>query len=86
MNREQMNMLMELMELSFVLIETALFLNTHPDDERALRIHNNASRQYSQLEEIYQSRFGPLKNTGMSRYPWAYINDPWPWEINFTIN
>lgn len=83
MNREQMDMLRELMEVSFVLIETALYLNTHPDDERALRLHNNTSAQYDQLEAMYQAKYGPLRNTGMSRYPWAYINDPWPWEINF---
>ncbi len=77
-------MLKELMEVSFVLIETALYLNTHPDDERALRLHNSTSAQYSQLEAMYQSRFGPLRNTGMSNCPWAYINDPWPWEIDFT--
>lgn len=86
MDRDQINMLRELMEVSFVLIETALYLNTHPNDERALRLHNNASQQNMQLEEMYQARYGPLKNTGMSRYPWSYINDPWPWDVNFTIN
>ena len=86
MDRDQMNMIVELMEVSFVLIETALYLNTHPNDERALRLHNNASAQYAQLEEMYQARYGPLKNTGMSRYPWAYIDEPWPWEINFNFN
>lgn len=85
MDREQMSMMLELMEVSFVLIETALYLNTHPDDERALRIHNNASRQYSQLEEMYQARYGPLRYTGMSRHPWAYINAPWPWDVNFNL-
>lgn len=78
-----MDMLVELMEVYFILIETALYLNTHPSDERALRLHNNTSVQYSQLVEMYQARFGPLTNTGMSRNPWAYINEPWPWEINF---
>ena len=86
MDRAQQNMLIELMQVSFVLIETALYLNTHPNDERALRLHNNASQQNAMLEEMYQARYGPLKNTGMSRYPWAYINSPWPWEINFTMN
>lgn len=85
MDKEQMEMIRELMEVSFVLIETALYLNTHPNDEAALRMHNNASGRYSQLVEIYESRFGPLKNTSMSRYPWGYINEPWPWDMNFSI-
>lgn len=84
MDREQMDLLAELMEASFLLIETALYLDTHPNDERALRLHNNGSQRYEQLQRIYEARYGPLKNTSMSRYPWAYINEPWPWDINFT--
>lgn len=85
-DRAQEEMLRELMEVNFVLTETALYLDINPTDLRALRIHNNASIQYQQLEQAYQDRYGPLKNTGMSRCPWAYINNPWPWEINFTNN
>jgi len=84
MDNAQMDFLVELMEISFVLTETALYLDTHPNDERALRLHNNSSQRYTELENMYQARYGPLKNTGMSRYPWAYIDGPWPWEINFT--
>ena len=83
MDREQKNMLVELMESQFVLVETALYLHTHPEDERALRIHNNASMQYMQLKDLYESRYGLLTSYGMSRLPWSYINDPWPWDINF---
>ncbi|CAK7001273.1 spore coat protein CotJB [Tissierella sp. P1] len=84
MDRTQMDFLIELMEVSFVLVETALYLNTHPNDEKALRLHNNASQRYSELEAMYEAKYGPLRNTGMSRYPWGYIDGPWPWEINFT--
>lgn len=84
MDRAQMDMLVELMEVGFSLLESALYLNTHPSDERALRMHNNWSQQYDQLAGMYVARYGPLKNTDMSDCPWAYINDPWPWEINFT--
>jgi spore coat protein JB len=86
MDREQMNLLKELMEVEFVVLETALYLDTHPNDERALRLHNNYSQKCSELESLYQARYGPLKNTEMSKYPWAYINGPWPWEINFSMS
>jgi spore coat protein JB len=32
---------------------------------------------------MYESRYGPLRNTSMSGHPWAYIDEPWPWDINF---
>lgn len=84
MDRFQMDLLVELMEISFVLVETSLYLNTHPNDEKALLLHNNTSQEYAQLKLIYQARYGPLTSNEMSRYPWAYIEEPWPWEINFT--
>ena len=84
MDRAQMDSLVELMEISFVITETALYLNTHPNDERALRLHNTYSQRYSELKSMYQAKYGPLRNTEMSRYPWGYIDGPWPWEINFT--
>ncbi|KNF08574.1 spore coat composition protein, manganese catalase family [Gottschalkia purinilytica] len=83
MNRERKAMLKQLMELDFVLVETALYLNTHPHDEEALRLHNTFSKKSKDLTCIYESKYGPLTFKGMSRYPWQYIDDPWPWEINF---
>jgi spore coat protein JB len=85
MDREQQALLLSIMEASFVSLETALYLNTHPDDERALRLHNNAAQQQMQLEEMYTSRYGPLRNNQLSRFPWAYINDPWPWDMEFNM-
>lgn len=78
-----MVMLIELMELEFALTETALYLNTHPEDERALRIHNNNSAQYFRLKEVYEMQFGLLTNQGMSGCPWNYVDEPWPWDIDF---
>lgn len=85
MDREQMILLKELMEVEFVVLETALYLNTHPSDERALRLHNTYSQKHDELQSLYQAKYGPLKNTEMSGCPWSYINDPWPWEINFNM-
>lgn len=85
MDRKQKELLKELMEVGFVLVETDLYLDTHPNDERAIRLHNTYSQKYSELESLYQARYGPLKYTGMSGCPWGYVNGPWPWEINFDI-
>lgn len=83
MDRAQKDLLIEIMETSFVLIETALYLDTHPYDENALRTHNNASQKYEDIVNLYELRYGPLTYTSMSKSPWSYINGPWPWEINF---
>jgi len=83
MDREQKNLLLEIMEYSFALVETNLYLDTHPSDEGALKLHNAYSQRYQELLSIYEAKYGPLRYTQMSGCPWAYLNDPWPWEIDF---
>lgn len=85
MDNEQLQLLKQIMEISFVLVETNLYLDTHPTDKRALRIHNKYSQEYKELIEIYEARFGLLTYTGMSCAPWSYINSPWPWEIDYSL-
>lgn len=84
MDKAQMDLLVEIMEYSFVVVETSSYLNINPRDEKALRVHNSAAERYKELESIYRIKYGPLKNTEISECPWGYINGPWPWEINFT--
>ncbi|NLN14942.1 MAG: spore coat protein CotJB [Tissierellia bacterium] len=84
MDRDQMDLLVEIMEEHFVVLETALYLDNQPDDQNALRLHNESSRRYHQLLEMYETRYGPLRNTSMSDYPWGYVDDPWPWDVDFT--
>lgn len=85
MDREQKLLLKEMMEIGFALVETNLYLDTHPTDERVLRLHNSYSQKYSELKSLYEARYGLLTFMGMSGCPWSYINGPWPWEINFDI-
>lgn len=84
MDPKQLKMLEELMEIGFCLVETNLYLDTHPNDERALRLHNTFAGQYAELEAMYNASYGPLKATGMSPFPWRYIEDPWPWDIDYS--
>ncbi len=85
MDREQKILLKEIMEISFALIETSLYLDTHPNDQRAINLHNTYSQKYSELVSAYEAKYGLLTNTGVSGCPWSYINEPWPWEIKFDI-
>ncbi len=73
----------ELMEkikcYNFAIIELALYLDTHPNDERALCLHNSYSKTYRDLKDKYQKVYGPLS----IYYPcnkWRWLEEPWPWE------
>ncbi|WIV13298.1 spore coat protein CotJB [Proteiniborus sp. MB09-C3] len=83
MKNNQAELLEQLMEVGFVLVETNLYLDTHPEDERALRLHNTFSQKYDELTCFYESQYGPLKFTSMSRFPWQYVDEPWPWDVDF---
>lgn len=64
---------------NFAIIELALYLNTHPDDERAICLHNSYSKTLRDLKDKYQKVYGPLT----IYYPcnkWRWLEEPWPWE------
>lgn len=72
-------MIMKVRELDFAVEELALYLNTHPDDRKALCLHNNYARQLKDAKDKYQRAYGPLT----SNYPcnkWRWLENPWPWE------
>ena len=75
-------LLNQIRAIEFMTIELNLYLNTHPNDRRALNEYNGYTRQLMVLKAEYERRYGPLTNFGyaVSQYPWRWINDPWPWE------
>ena len=72
-------LLKEIQQLFFAITELALYLNTHPTDEKALCLHKEYSNKLEKLKEIYQNAFGPLTiyHPGDK---WKWLSNPWPWE------
>lgn len=73
------DMLHQIKCYNFAIIELALYLDTHPNDERALCLHNNYSKTLKELKDKYQKVYGPLS----IYYPcnkWRWLEEPWPWE------
>lgn len=82
---EQAQLLEELMKYEFSAIDLNLYLDTHPNDAQALNHFNSLTRRIAMIRKTYQRDFGPLLNYGFcpSQYPWRWVNDPWPWEVEF---
>lgn len=78
MNREQL--LKELMAADFTVIDLHLYLNTHPDDCRAVMLYNAAAQRAAMLRQSFERMFGPISMGACSNCPWQWINPPWPWE------
>ena len=69
----------KIMEYKFAIIELTLYLDTHPNDNKALCMHNDYTRKCKELTDKYQKIYGPLTID----YPcnkWRWIEMPWPWE------
>ena len=63
----------------FAIIELALYLDTHPEDQKALCLHNEYARKFKKLEELYERLYGPLSIMTPCK-KWRWLDSPWPWE------
>lgn len=76
-NREEMAM--QIKAYQFAITDIALYLDTHPEDEKALCLHREYTRRLKDLRDKYQKVYGPLT----IEYPcnkWRWLEEPWPWE------
>ena len=76
---ERMEMAQQIRCLEFAITELALYLDTHPDDQKALCLHRKYCKELKELKDKYQKVYGPLT----INYPcnkWRWLEEPWPWE------
>jgi len=84
MHDQQETMLTELMSIDFAIIELNLYLDTHPNDQRAIEMYNMNVQKSKQIREQYEMLFGPLTaRYSTSKKSWQWISNPWPWNKNF---
>ena len=74
--REMMN---QIRCYEFAINELALYLDTHPDDEKALCLHRKYAKQAKELKDKYQKVYGPL-TINFPCNKWRWLEEPWPWE------
>jgi spore coat protein JB len=81
MTQEQL--LLHITEVSFVITDMLLYLDTHPDEQQALDFIKDHIVMRNNALKIYSRLYGPLTidtaddNASNS---WEWVNTPWPWE------
>ena len=75
-NCEREDMLMQIRELNFAVIELGLYLNTHPEDQRALCLHRKYTKELKELMDKYQKVYGPL-SIYFPCNKWRWLEEPW---------
>ena len=68
-------------EVSFALNDVTLYLDTHPDDTKAIEYYHKYKEQRHQAVKEYEQCYGPLLNYDVNcSERWTWVDGPWPWE------
>ena len=70
----------ELQTLAFAIQELALYLDTHRDDKEALELYRAYQKMYQKGMAEYAVTNRPLNHDTPTDGPYAWLEDPWPWE------
>ena len=59
-----------------------LHLDIYPNDKDIIELFSQYVRELDKIKQEYENKFGPLTSNSEAnlRYPWAWDNNPWPWE------
>ncbi len=72
--------------LAFSVHETALYLDGHPTDRRAISYFNAQNEKLREAAATYEENFGPLTSNGFSGDgDWTWIKGPWPWKYEANV-
>lgn len=83
MTREEL--LNELMQLDFMAVDLALYLNNHPDDRDIIAQYNKTITAADTVRDKYESMYGPLCSfrSLSNKDMFSWIDNPWPWQAAF---
>lgn len=81
MNKQgEASKLRELQETGFVLHELVLYLDTHPDNRKALNMYRTVRKKYMDLYAQYEAEHGPMTARGVIGDRWTWGAMRWPWQ------
>lgn len=80
-NTSRRELLKKIQEADFFALDLQLYLNTHPDCERALALYVDTIKKAKSLRNEYEENYGPLTAArSSSKTPWQWSENPWTWE------
>lgn len=83
-DQDQVELLKRIQALEFTAVDFNLYLDTHPDDLRALNDYRMTLQELQPLREMYTQKYGPLLPTdNLCSSRWQWVDEPWPWEIDY---
>ena len=81
--KNKMEMLKQISATRFMMVDLALYLNTHPTEKETIIEYNFYVMQWKTLKENYERNYGMLTQlNSLSPHPWNWISEPWNWEYD----
>ena len=77
---ERQALMQKIQEYGFAAHELNLYLDLYPDDMQAVGLYNQYSEMSNKYLKEYEEKYGCIVLDADEKYPWAWINSPWPWE------
>lgn len=81
-NSNRQTLMKRVQMYEFALVEANLFLDSHPDDQEALKYYSKYAGLLQEAKAAYEKQFGsltPAAADGATR--WSWVDDPWPWDL-----
>lgn len=78
---ERLELLEFIDQVTFMLDDLTLYLDTHPHCKKGLEAYNNYKALRHDAKKEYEEKFGPLDRYHVNNdncFDW--IDSPWPWE------
>lgn len=79
-NNEHASALRDLLELKFALHELVLYLDTHPDNRKALSLYKTYKKKYDEMYAMYELNHAPMTAFGVKHDRWTWTEGAWPWQ------
>ena len=81
MDSENEKLLTRLQICDFVLLETNIFLDSHPDNKDALDYFKRYNELRKEIAAEYMEKYGPITaKDSKTTDTWTWIDMPWPWQ------
>ena len=79
-DRGRSNLLHYITEVSFVLDDVGLYLDSHPHDKAAMAYYDKYKRERMDAVREYENMYGPISHYSVNGPEWIWVDEPWPWE------
>ncbi len=78
---KKQSLLCTIQTADFAMTDAGLYLDTHPDDKKALAYYKKLKATRDEAAAEYNRLYGPLTAAeGACDHKWTWTDGPWPWQ------